>query len=59
MTDRIKQIMALIEKEANSRKGADEVSRLHGVQMDISLALFECMNRIREKESIKHSKNER
>lgn len=47
---RIEKIMELIEEEAGERTGKDEVSILHGVFMEVSLALNEKMRLIREKE---------
>lgn len=42
--------MGLIEEEAQARIGGDEVTRLHAIQMEISLAIGEQMRQIREKE---------
>lgn len=50
MSTRIRMIVGLIKAEADGRTGADYVSQLYSVFIEVGLAVGEVMEKIREEE---------
>lgn len=50
MNGSINQIFEMIKKEAGTRHASDQAAALHGVMVEVSLAVGEAMKQIREVE---------